>query len=846
MSETFFYTFYKRKGNTILLRYIKNGKKYVKEFDGYEPNLFFPNQEVTEDEPFKSIYGEPLKKKKFDSIRDAASFAKDYSQMGGSVIHGNRLFENQFIIELFNGEIPNYDTSMLDIGIFDIETDYEEFPDPQKCRFPIQQIAIKNIRDGVIYSFGLKDYYHNKNNEDIGKCEVVHQQFDREEELLKAFIDHVSSVRYDLISGWNSEEFDLPYIINRGRKILGKAYVKKLSPFGLINEREVINQYNNSFIRYDIVGIPHLDYMQIYKKHTYTPRENYKLDYIGECEIGEKKADFSDVAESLKELWEVAPQRYIEYNIKDVDLIHRLDQSLGLFDLVFVLSYLTLSNFEDTMGTVKIWEQLISKHLYNKGVVPLYNQIDTAYREFEGAFVHPTQSGYHDWIISFDLDSLYPHIIQQCNIGPETIVPYHKLPDEVKAIIHPTNNVDALLKQKIDTSVLKKYNLAIAANGCFYKKDQQSFLSELMEQIYSDRVKYKGMMKTAKKEKDSESAKKYNNMQMGLKILLNSGYGALGNKHFLYFMVDTAESITTTGQLVNKWCSYQTNDLLCKLFKKEANYITSGDTDSFYLTVAPFGNQMMKRFDGDKSKVVDKIDELCGMIDNQLHSYCDDLAEYLNSYKQAMHWSREVIAENAVLVAKKKYVMKVLDDEGLRVVDNPKYKIMGMESVKSSTPQWAKDLLVTCYKIALNEPENVLHKTVSKFEKEFYSYPIETIAMPRGVNNIKKYQDDEKIYTKGTPKHVKGVLIHNWIIKQKGLKNIAPILKDGSKIRFVPLKKPNPYNQEVVAFDGELPEEFGLHKYVNKKELFEKGFLDPLKLFLEVIKWTHEEVNTLF
>ena len=848
-----FYTFYKKRGSKILLRYVKNGKKYVTTMDDYKPSLYFPNQQTdTDDEDVtKSIYGEPLKKKTFDSIKDAAYFGKDYAEMGGSVIYGNRLFENQAIIEMFEGQTPQFKRDQIDIGITDIETDYDTFPNPQECKYQIQQINIKNTREQVHYSFGLKSFDQSKYANITKTCKVVHTQFDTEEAMVEAYIRHVEDKKYDLTTGWNSEDFDMPYIIERGRKILGKDMVNRLSPFGLIYERETMNQWNNPIIKYEIVGLPHLDYMLVYKKHTYTPRENYKLDTIAQVEGVAGKTDFSHVAGSLKELWQVDPDLYIAYNIQDCEIIDDLDKKLGLFDLVFKLAYTTLSNYQDTITTTKMWEQFIAKHLYNKNVAPLFNQVDTPVREFEGAFVHPTQAGKHDWVVSYDLQSLYPHIIQQVNIGPETIVNYRDLPDEVKGIVHPSNNVEKLLNRQINTSVLKKYNLSMAANGIFYTKEKQSFLSELMEEMYNNRVMYKKKKKEAENllkggdESYRELVNYYENQQMGIKILINALYGSLGQQNFLYFMVDTAESITTTGQLVNKWCSYQTNEFLCDLFKKKENYIVSGDTDSAYFSLSSLGNNLMKKYDGDKDKVVTKIDEFSAIIEKRLKEQCLDLAEYLNSYKQAMHWSREVIAESAILVAKKRYVMKVLDDEGNRVVENPKYKIMGMESVKGSTPSWAKSLLVDCYKIALSGNETDLHKMVAKFEKEFYTYKIEDIAIPTGVNNILKYADKDKIFGKGSPRQVKAALIHNWVIEKYGLK-VTPIVKDGSRIRMVALRKPNPINQAVIGFEGTMPTEFGLDKYVDKRELFTKGFLDPLNLFLAVTDWTHEETNTLF
>ncbi|MDX1532684.1 MAG: DNA polymerase domain-containing protein [Nitrosopumilaceae archaeon] len=849
-----FYTYYKRRGNKILTRFIdENGDKKVYVVDDYCPTLYTPAS-GNDGGAFKSIYDEPLKEKSFNNMKDAANFGKEYASINGSNIHGNRIFENQFIIEAFEGQMPNYNPKLIDVGIFDIETDYDDFPDPQNPIYEIRQIDIRSSRYKKHYSFGLKGYKHNPKHEDIGDCDVTHMKFDREEDLLCSFIDHINDQKYDMISGWNSEQFDVPYLINRARKLLGSSKTNQLSPFGLIYEREVVNNFGNSFIKYEIVGLPHIDYMLAYQKHTYTPRERYSLDHIAWCELGRKKVDYSEV-ENLNELWKQNPQKYIEYNIQDCELIHMLDDELGLFDLIFTLAYVTLSNYEDSMGTIKIWEQMIAKHLYNSGKVPLYKPINTESREFEGAYVKPVRPGKFDWVVSFDLASLYPHLIQQVNIGPETIIPYHKLPDEVKSLI--TNRmVDKLLESKINTDVLKKYNLSMAANGAFYKTDKQSFLSELMEQVYSLRKQYKSKMKDAKKKVQAgkESGKdvskyetqvvQYDNLQMGMKILLNSLYGAVGNKYFLYYLVDNAEAITTTGQLVNRWCGERVNSFLQTTFKSNDNFWIAGDTDSGYYSVAPLGNNMIKN-GFTKDEVVDKIDKFCMLINNNLDEYCKELADYLNSYKQAMLWDREVIAESAIWVAKKRYTMMVWDDEGLRLKDEPKYKIMGMESVKSSTPQWSKDLLEECYKIALHSTEAELQDKVSEYEKKFYSMAIEDIAIPRGVNNIKKYSDEITIYKKGTPRHVKGVLVHNWLIDKDNHK-INKIMKDGTKIKFISLKKPNPINQEVIAFDGAFPKEFGLEKYVNKRELFEKGFLDPLMLYLDVIGWSHEEINTLF
>lgn len=860
------YTYYKTWGNVILLCYRdKDGVKQSKKIDFYQPSLYVrPTEQVQVDA--ESIYGYPLSRVKFNGIKEAKEFADRYKNVENFTVEGNSNFANQFLVELYNGEMPAFDPNKIRAGVLDIEVHAPEFPEPSETKWPINGITVYDNFTDKYYTFGDKAYIHNRQSKDVGDCEVAYVHCDSEHQLLTRFIEHMISFQYDFTSGWNSETFDMPYIVGRCNKIVGSALTNRLSPFGKINTRTFTGNFGKEQISVDILGLPHLDYLALYKKHILAPRDSYKLGNIGEVELGMTKMSYEEEGK-LTTLYEENPQKFYEYNIKDVKIVKCLNDKLGLFNLTYVLSYYTFSNFEDTLGTTKVWEFLVARHLYNVGQVPLFSKSGD-YREFEGAFVKDPVVGFHRWGVSVDLNSLYPHIEMQVNIGPETYVPREQLPYEL-ACMKSKYTVEDLIEGRIDLSPLVKYDYSMAANFEFYRKDRQSFFSVIKEDLYARRKKFKKQMLAAQQRAQAVKVKLQSatnsveidalnaelnaaeaeamlcdNLQQGMKILLNAGYGALGNEHFLYFKVENAEAITLTGQLVNQWTCRRLNKQFNKWFKTtDYTYWLYGDTDSGYFTVAPFVDNVLRHVT-DKTVIVDSIDKLMkDIVSPFIDKQTDELAKYINSYANKMVWEREVIAESMILTAKKRYAMKVLDSEGVRFAE-PKIKIMGLEAVKSSTPGWSRKYLKECYTIALDNDVKRLHDRVLQMRASFKKLSISDIAIPRGVTEVDKYVSATTIYQKGTPKNVKAAIIHNMLVDKYGLRNVAKIVS-GDKIKYIDLVKPNPIGQEVVGFMSYLPQEFNLDKYVNRERVFESAFLEPLSIFLESIGWHYEAKLTL-
>jgi DNA polymerase elongation subunit (family B) len=1003
--------------------------KHTKVTD-YKPSLFTKTEE---DGDAVSIFGYPLKQIEFENIKAAKNFYEQYKDVDGMTIEGNYKFANQFTIELCEGKTPDYDPQKIRGCILDIEVSAPEFPKPEQALYPIDAVTFYDTIANKFTAFGLGEYHRSKDNTKVNELnlDVDYTQCSSENELLLSIVNFISNGSFHFTSGWNSESFDMPYIVNRITNMMGEKVAKRLSPYGMINWTTVQSDYF-SFQKVDIVGLPHLDYMNLYKKHTFVPRESYSLNFIAGAELGDEKLSYEEEG-SLANLSKVNFQKYISYNIIDVDIIRRLDEELGLFDITQTLAYLTISNYEDTLGTVRLWEQLIAKELYARQIVPLCSPVSNTYRPYPGGYVSEPQVGRHEWVSSFDLNSLYPMLEVQINISPETFIPRHDLPSElaelqdqlrIRDIDCYYQQVMNLVDKEVDLSVLKKHNVSMSAAGQFYRRDIKGIIPTIKDEIYSSRKQFKKKMLQAQAKLDQlkgmedtdeyhywkrEEAKN-NNIQMAFKILINSGYGALANKHFTYFRIENAESITSTGQLVNRWTSERVNKLLNELAtnKNYKNYVINNDTDSvagdsviyvngdpitieeyfntqrdfivydtfnehyvasvsgdtsygsddaFSLVKRPVkyvmkhktqkrmyrvtvngksvtvtadhglmvnrGGELVKVRPGDVRvsdklisltcesdteigsitqhddyqiedlgivedyvydievedvhnfiandilvhnsayfelsdiasilcpdeedpyAVTDKLDEfLKQVISPSIQSQTEELCDYLNNYENKMVWEREVISTSSINVAKKRYAMLVTDSEGVRFT-TPKLKIIGLDSKRSSTPAWAKKGLEICYRLALEDKKDEMHQFIETFEKEFYTLPISDIAIPRSVSSIEKYMDGHGGYIKGTQKHVKAAILHNTIVEQKELKHIDK-LKSGNKFKFIELKKPNPYNGDVIGFLSYLPKEFEIEKYVDKQVTFESGFLKPLSNFLTAINWSTEEKIDLF
>ena len=342
-------------------------------------------------------------------------------------------------------------------------------------------------------------------------------------------------------------------------------------------------------IAYDITGVATLDYLELYRKFTYTNQESYRLDHIAFVELGQNKLDHSEY-DTFKEFYDNDWQKFVEYNIIDVRLVDRLDDKMKLLELAITMAYDAKVNFEDVYSQVRMWDNIIYVYLARRNIAIPPKHQSTKDNKYAGAYVKEPIPGIYDWVVSFDLNSLYPHLIMQYNLSPETLLPHR----------HPNANVERLLNQEIDLSDLS--GQTVCANGTYYDTTFQGFLPELMDKIYQERTIYKKKMLAAKQEYEKnptvalqKEISRCNNIQMARKIQLNSAYGAIGNEHFRYYRLEIAEAITTSGQLSIRWISNKTNAYLNKILKtNDVDYVIACDTDSMYLNLGPLVQEVFK------------------------------------------------------------------------------------------------------------------------------------------------------------------------------------------------------------------------------------------------------------
>lgn len=844
-----FYTNVQTVGSNILYRGITDGKR-TKIKIPYQPTLYEKSNKVTN---YTSLDGVYLQPHKFDSMREARDYLRQFEGVSGKTIYGQNRFEYAFIGEQHK-EMIDWDFDKVSIAIVDIEVGSENgFPDPYEANEPVTAIALRFI-GGHMFVFGCGDYQV-KGQERYMKCKDEYH-------LLKFFLKLWQEKCPDALTGWNTKFFDVPYLVNRMRKVLGEDEAKKLSPWNIISERQAFVM-NRKMTVYELVGVGDLDYLELYK--WYSPngksQESYRLDAIAQFELGEGKISYEEY-ENLHQLYRLNYQLFIEYNIKDVDLILKLEDKLKLLELALTLAYDTKTNYDDVFAQTRMWDALTYNHLMNKNIVVPPRVIKDKDAAFEGAYVKEPQVGLHNWVASFDLNSLYPHLMMQYNISPETLIEPANYTQEMRDIISQGVSVDKLLKKQIDISSLE--NATITPNGQFFRTDFQGFLPKMMEEMYEDRKKFKKMMIQAKKDYEAETddSKKYeiekriaryNNLQLAKKVSLNSAYGALGSQYFRFYDLRMALGVTTAGQLSIRWIEGKINQYMNNLLKTNKDYVIASDTDSIYLRLGDLvdkvygtGAKDSVSPNIDKQKVIEFMDRVC---EEKIQPFIDksygELADYVHAYAQKMQMKREALADKGIWTAKKRYIMHVYNNEGVQYTE-PDMKVMGLEMIKSSTPAPVREKMKEALQIMMKGTESDMHKFIENFRTQFKKLNVEDISFPRGINGLKEYANKTTIYSKGTPIHVRGALLYNKYLEEKGLSKKYPLIQEGEKIKFTYLKTPNIFKENVVSFPGRLPPEFGLQDCIDYNLQFDKTFLEPIKVILDCMDWTTERTNSLF
>ena len=736
----------------------------------------------------------------------------------------------------------------------DIEVGSENgFPEPDVAEEPITAITYKQGAKFIVFACG--EFRNDRND-------IQYVQCTDEIDLIHRWLDEWSSDYPDVITGWNIKFFDIPYLVNRITKLLGDAVAKRLSPWNTIYSREVSLNLAKKNTTYTLLGISTLDYIDLYQR--YAPegksQDNYKLDTIGHAELGINKLSYAEY-KTLHNLYRDNFQLFIEYNIRDVELIDKLDEKLKLIELVLTISYDAKCNFEDASTQVRMWDVLIYNHLREKNMVIPPQGHNEKHEMYVGAYVKEPIRGMHHWVASFDLNSLYPHLIMQYNISPETFIEPDDYPREIRDFVSQNRiNVETLLNSSIDTIPLRNAKVTMTPNCQFFHTEKQGFLAEMMETMYDDRVKYKRMSIDGRKDLENETdpdkrrliqnkISRYHNLQLAKKVCLNSAYGALGNQYFRFFDVRQAAAITTSGQLSIRWIENALNSYMNRLNRTEnEDYVIASDTDSIYLNLGRLVSNTIAK-DGrvdDPAKVIRFMDKVCeDKIQPFINNTYGNLAEYLNCFSQRMEMKREALCDKGLWTGKKRYILRVWNNEGVEYKE-PKIKVMGLEMIKSSTPSACRGKMWEAVDIIFNKNEKALISFINEFREDFKKMSSGDVAFPRSVNGLDKFKGNFNVrWTKGTPIHVRGSLIYNDEIRKHKLNKVYPYIQNGEKIKFLYMVEPNDIQSNIIAFPDELPEELKLEEYIDYNTQYEKSFVEPLKMITDSIGWKTENVSSL-
>lgn len=809
------YTHVSQRYNKIYFRGYRDGKRVQTTDAFYKPRLYLPSEETTGP---VSLYGQNLRTVDFDTVASAKEWVRENRDL--IKIHGNDKYEYDFIHKNWAGE-QTVTVSDLCVEIIDIETTVGNgsaaFPDVDFPEETITLVSFKNYGTKKMTTFGCLP------------ADVPGYVLCRDEpDLLQRVINYVVDVDPDIITGWNCVYFDIAYLVARSNSVLGEKATQRLSPFNHV-DRKVDKVMDREQTWYSIAGRSVLDMLDLYKKFRFINRPSYKLDYIGQVEIGKTK--LKNPGRDFKDFYTNHWQTFVEYNQMDVHLVDELEDRLGMIYLAVTLAYLSKVNFDDVFSPVKTWENYILDTLRNENVfceLKKGNQDGT----IVGGFVKSPTPGLYEWTGSFDATSLYPSIIMSLNMSPETLVD-----------MLPGITSDELV---LGTITLPASDYATAANGSRYSKDVLGVLPRLTKHVFDARKAAKNRMLELKREYERtgdeatkrESARLHV-LQLALKVKSNSLFGVTSNAYFLFFDNRIAEGITMTGQYIIQTVANNLNPYLVTISGTApgTDHVITMDTDSLYCHLGHVVEKHLKNINDDQ-KICDALMKIClERIAPKLDIITNKIGTDMNFYANRISFKLEAISRRSVFLAKKRNFQKVLDNEGVRY-KTPDYKVTGIETNRSSTPDVVRSWLMDAIILILDEPNQaVLEEYVERRRSEFRSYAIEAIAFPRGVNNMRKYSDEGKIYRGGCPIAVRAALLYNSLLVKKNLGGKYPKIEEGSKIKFIYLREPNTLKEDVIGFTDTLPPEFGLEKYIDYDKQFDSVFLSPLTKITDALNW---------
>lgn len=825
------YTSVKRSGNKLYIRGHYEGVPYSDVVE-YQPTLYLPSKTPTD---YKNLAGEYLRPIKQPSIRDLRGFLEKYKDVDGFSVYGNENPIYQYIADEFPGKIE-FDMNNIKTYYLDIETTSEHGGiDVDAAREQILLVTLMDYKTKKSITFGSRSFTKRVENNTYIECKD-------EADLLKKFLIFWEKSYPEIISGWNIETFDLPYLIRRIEKTLGENSVKMLSPWKIVRAKEIIDRRTGKTQNaFDIFGVNIIDYLPFFKKYAGIGVENNKLDTVAKEVLKESKLDheeYDTFADFYTKNWDL----FVEYNIVDTVLIDKLEKKLRLIQLAVTLALDSKVNPEDTLSQGRMWDAIIYNFLLAKNIIiPVRSEPQIKDEKFKGAFVKPPQIGKFKWVTTFDVSSLYPSLIRTYNISPETLVEERNSTVSIESIVDETFKLEP-----------KYSNYSVCPNGSMYRKDFQGFLPKIMEDMFNERSVYKKKMLEYQKQYEltpttelEELIATYRILQESKKQCLNSAFGSLGNNYFRFYDIRNAEAITSSGQAAIKTVEKHMNAYLQKISGSNKDMVIAGDTDSAIVYLEPIVDRIFKNKNPTEEEI---INFLCSICDNQvqkvIQNIFSDLSETTNAFENHLHMKREKICSSGLWKAKKNYILNVWDNEGVRYSE-PKIKISGIEAVKTSVPAICRERVRKAIDCIMNKNEDDLIDFIQEFRKEFFSLTPEEIASPRRVSDIDKWSSPLTTYIKGTPIQARAAILYNKLLQEKNLLNKYPVIKNGENLKFCYLRLPNPIREDVIGFVQRFPKELGLEKYVDYQHQFELSFINPLKKILDVIGWRTEKSYTL-
>ena len=826
-----FYTACALKGNKVLVRGYRNGERFTDSV-AFKPSMYIRSEKDTK---YKTLNGVKVKRMVFDTLYDCREFLDQYRQLEDCPIYGNTDFVTQYLMETYPSEVE-YDLSKIKIAYIDLECETENgFPDLDA---PNERVNLMSIRIcGVTHVISFTPV-------SLPDCKV--HMVSNEKELLKKTFEILSKEDIDIITGWNVKLFDIPYILGRALLYFEEKEIQSWLPFGLMKMRET-DIGGKIYKLYEFPGYTILDYMDLYKKFSGTSQESYALNHIAKVELDAQKLDYSEYG-SMREFYRKNFQKFAEYNVQDAILVERLDDKLKLIDLAVSIAYEAKITFDTVFFATRIWETICCDYLAHKNIIPPLKKSYAKDEQFVGAYVKDVTPGLYKNVVSFDATSLYPSIIMQWNISPETCFKKDSSLNADDFLRSHRKEIPELIEEA------NSMKCCLACNGSYFTTQIEGFIPILIERTFNQRKEAKNKM--IELEKEYEKTKNKDLLpriaalkirQSVKKILANSLYGCLGNPAFVYSSPELATAVTVTGQVIIRKAEMAMNSYIQHLTKDDKDYVIAVDTDSVYLNLDAVVQKISEKTT--IKNVTQFINDICEQkIQPEFKKEMELLSATLGCPENKIFFKREAIASAGMFIAKKRYALLVQDLEGVRFTE-PKLKIMGLETARSSTPSVVRSKLKDSIKIILTKTPEELSKYVDEFYDEFMQLPIEDIASPRGVKGIAKYKDATDIYKSGTPIATKAALLHNAYLKKTNLTKEVPEIKENDKIKFVFVKVPNPYGMggrdAVIGFIGKPPEMFQLKKYIDRKKQFDKTFGEPLDNILQAIGWSINQQVTL-